>query len=88
MTPLPSPSIPDAHVAFAKAVASGIRRFRLTYEPTFEQGLTMGRGHYLRGELRIDYSSTDGRGRPCQSLAITAEATLVHSIIKEAESFN
>lgn len=92
MDPLQAPDIPETHVAFAKAVAAladgcGIERFQLTFRPHWHGLREMERGQHINGDLRIDYHSTDGRGRPCRNLAITLTATLVQHIEKTPESF-
>ncbi len=92
MDPIQAPSIPDTHVAFAKAVAAladgcGIKRFQLTYEPVFHGLQEMQNGQHIRGDIRIDYHSTDGRGRPSRNLTFTVEAILVKHIEKNPESF-
>lgn len=91
MNTVTAPSIPEAHIAFAKACAalaeaSGIDRFQLTYRPSFESVREMQNGQHISGDLRIDFHAKDGRGRPSRNLAVTLSAVLVHSIETTPES--
>lgn len=73
------PEIQDKHAAFAKAVAAvadahGVERFKLTFRPHYDPR--------IEGELAINYSAVDGRGRPARSLVISMTANL--SVILDA----
>lgn len=79
MNTVTPPEIPESHVIFAKAVAdaataNGIDDFTLTYSPRRHGVSEMDRS--FRGTLKITFSQSDGRGRPCRNLAIEMESTL------------
>ncbi len=83
------PSIPVEHITFARGVAkladeSGIDRLEIKYRPTFRGHLVVDRR--IRGDLRVIYSSVDGRGRPCRNLSIQLDAALVIEVEKNPES--
>lgn len=83
--------IPASHIAFANEVAAlaeknGIKGFTMEYEPDWH-----GEGSWdrrVRGKAKINYSSADGRGRPCRNLNITFDALIVHEIESNPESSN
>lgn len=85
------PAIPFTHTAFAAAVAQaaekhGIKRFNMTYEPVYTGKLQSGQR--INGDLKINYSSRDGRGRPCTNLSISLDTRLTHEIVTTPESSN
>jgi hypothetical protein len=76
--------IPEAHGQFAKAIAAladnyGMDSFTMTYRPNFENRL----GYDVSGDLKIYYSSVDGRGRPERTLKIECDTKTTSSIISE-----
>lgn len=79
MNTITPPEIPQQQVEFAKAVAKiatehGIDNFTMSYRPDREQRQAAS-GH-RHSDLKIQFSSVDGRGRPCQNLSINLEASL------------
>lgn len=91
MPAITPPEIPDSQVAFAKAVAAiaeshGIDRFSMTFRPKFEDRLKQD--SRISGDLKIQFSATDGRGRPCRGLSIRLETNLELVIESNPESFS
>jgi hypothetical protein len=82
------PKVPDSHVAFAKMVAElavghGIDRFEMTFRPKWNCLSTGERPDpRIHGDMKIVFSDSDGRGRPCRNLAIN----LVTYLALEIES--
>lgn len=88
MQEITPPKIPETHVAFAKAVANlaaahGVDRFEMAFRPGWE-GRRIGESYDPRiiGEMKILFSSVDGRGRPCRNLSINLQANLSLDIEK------
>lgn len=89
MTSFNAPNIPENIIQFAKDVAEiarkhDVSKFNLTFTPSFEQKLL----NYTHGELTINFSSIDGRGRPANNLSIELATTLKMSITSTSESTN
>lgn len=89
MNAFEAPEIPQAHIKFAKAVAAvanehGMNRFSMTYRPDFISSIKMP--SMLRGELKINYSAADGRGRPYHNLKIVLDSSLTIDIVSTPES--
>lgn len=73
------PQIPSSMVAFAQAVADiaeqyGIDKFTIAMRPDFDTRMKMDRR--IDGNLKVHFSASDGRGRPCRGLAISLESRL------------
>lgn len=92
-TTIKPPEVPENWTTFARqvadiAIANGIDRFEMSFEPNFNQKYSVNSDHRLRGDLKIEFSNRDGRGRPCQNLAIHLEAYLTHHIVQNPESWS
>lgn len=79
--------IPKSHVDFANAVANiadihGIKDFTIEYNPEFDIGLN-GPENFIRGNMKIHYSTTDGRGRPHKQLKISCESFVNVDVIDQ-----
>lgn len=91
MTKTESPQIPADFVAFAHAVAdiaeaNAIDTFTLKFKPDFmERGLEDPRSEY--GEITINYTKRDDRGRPCKNLNIWFDAHVRLPLISTASSY-
>ena len=86
ITPL---EIPEIYVSFALATAKvaqeqGMDRFTLTCRPDFEHRLEGGM--LAEGDLKVIYSSTDDRGRPCGNLQIQLESVTKLDVYKTPPS--
>jgi len=84
------PKLPDSCENFAKAVAAiaeshGVDQFQMTFRPDFEKDHESRR--LITGDMKIVYSSKDGRGRPCRKLNINLTANLGFIIENEPESY-
>ncbi len=82
-----APEIPEFHALFAKDVAEaakkhGIDRFTLEYRPNY----SLRHNHSIHGNLKIHFSSADGRGRPANNLSIQLETSLIMTISETPES--
>lgn len=71
--------IPENHAAFAKKIADiadtyGMDKFNMTYRPNFKERYKEGIDRRIHGEMKINYASVDGRGRPCRNLSIECDA--------------
>ncbi len=74
---LNGPEVPEniielAKFAAEKAKALGIGHFTLSFNPEYSND--------CHGEIRIIFSSADGRGRPCDNLHIKMTADMTHTI--------
>lgn len=84
-------TIPESLSDFAKAVAlladaHDIKRFQLTFRPTFEQ-LDRAKGQWsIEGDMQISYTSIDSRGRPCKHLSLQVRINDIVPIISEPSS--
>lgn len=88
MEAIPAITLPDSYINFAKAVGAlaashGITTAQVKITPNWRDGETAQR---LHGEVTINYSSKDGRGRPCDNLWIALSANLNVPIISTPES--
>ena len=84
-------TIPASHAIFAKAVAEiadthGMSKFTMTYNPKWNSGNDADRR--ISGEMRINYTNVDRRGRPCRNLSIDCDASLSLSIERNEESYS
>ena len=83
------PEVPENHIEFAKAVKKaadefGIEKLSVTYRPAFENRLELDRR--FNGDMKIHYSSVDGRCRPASNLSIELDTRLTQTIIHTPES--
>ena len=80
--------IPPTYVAFAKEVAAlaeknGISTCQIKLTPSWRDGEEAAR---LHGDVTINYSSKDGRGRPCVNLDVFVNATTHLQVVANPES--
>lgn len=87
---LKSLNIPTKFEDFSKAVAAladahGIKVFTMSIKPEF---LDFPIDQHVSGDLLINYSSKDGRGRPRKKLTMQLDARLTHYLQNDPDSFN
>lgn len=87
------PSIPRGHADFASEVAAladkyGMNSFTMTYRPSFEQRRNIELDHRISGEMKIVYSSSDGRGRPYRNLQIRCEVDFSIQVESNQSSYS
>ena len=85
------PKIPENIIKFAEAVRkaaneNGIEKFHGKLKPKFKLRLDLD--ERFNGEVRIDFSNTDGRGRPANNLNIEMDASIKHTISSTPESYS
>ena len=73
------PEIPQAQQDFALAVSKlatehGIDRFEMSFRPNFTEWIKQD--HRIHGDMRIQFSAVDGRGRPAFGLTIELDTKL------------
>jgi hypothetical protein len=89
MDPIPNPVIPPIYVGFAKACAAladshGVTAFQLKITPNWRDPAPIGVN--ISGDLIINYSATDGRGRPGASLSVYLTTNTKVNIVSNVES--
>lgn len=85
-----APTIPDEHIQFAKAVADlaeagGIDCFSLKYKPDYHYNHSDPRS--VHGEITINYTKRDQRGRPSKNLDIYFDCHVTLPIIQTESSY-
>lgn len=86
-----APVIPQSHADFANelaAIADKYRmdRFTMTYRPNFDERFSDKYDSRIHGDMKIHYSSVDGRGRPSKNLKVCCEANFSIQIKSNPES--
>ena len=85
------PTIPSALEGFAKAAAAlaeshGIKRFEMNVQVGYgDEDQFEPRVHHS-GEVKVIFTATDGRGRPCTNLAVHYTAKVRAALISTPES--
>jgi hypothetical protein len=82
--------VPDTAIRFAKQMAEaakelGIRSFstEIKVDTNF-----LGKHSYMSGGIAVHYSSSDGRGRPCENLSVILKTTNTLNLVETPESSN
>jgi len=83
------PAIPAGCEEFAKAAAAlaeehGIRAFEMTMTPAIDRSNLASGG--VRGEIKVSYWSTDGRGRPSRNIRVVYDVCVELAVEYTAES--
>lgn len=89
MDAIQNPIIPDAYANFAKACAAlaeshGIKSFMLKITPDWRD--PMPQNVSIHGDVQINYTANDGRGRPCTNLNVYLTTNTQLGVIREPES--
>ena len=87
-----APTIPKSHADFARELASladkyGMDKFTMTYRPKFDHGSKNELDRRINGEMKINYSSVDGRGRPCRNLQVRCDASFSIQVEENQASY-
>lgn len=87
------PTIPPSLEGFAKASAAlaeshGIKRFEMTVEVAYSDVSMFFPEVYHTGDVKVIFSSTDGRGRPAINLAVHYNAHMRLALQTTPESSN
>lgn len=88
MNEITAPTIPASYISFAKAIAAlaeshGIKACQLKITPDWADN-----ARHIHGDVQINYSSKDGRGRPCVNLDVYLNTVTTLPIIDEPQSFS
>lgn len=92
MDPLQLPQLPENYVKFAEAIAAvadshGIKEFKMNFPIHYSDDLDrFAKGHQIKGNIDVYYSSTDQRGRPSRTLTMGYNADVRCFILDEPES--
>lgn len=86
MDAITPPSIPQSYVNFAKALAAladshGIKTAQIKITPDWQD-----EARNIHGDVQINYSSKDGRGRPCVNLDIYLNTHTRLAVVTNPES--
>ncbi len=91
MDPIQNPAIPPCYVNFAKACAAlaeshGIKSFQLKITPSWRD--PSPENVRVHGDIQINYTAMDGRGRPCANLAVYLTTNTQVDIVSTPSSVN
>jgi hypothetical protein len=88
MDPITAPTIPASYINFAKALGAladshGIKAAQIKITPDWKDD-----ARHINGDVLINYSSKDGRGRPCVNLDIYLNTHTTLAVVDNPPSSN